>query len=239
MRSTLPRPLEPDLREALEVERVVVFAPEDAKARVLDRVSSTVGNISTSDTGGDRGGPGSIAPGTALRRTGARFPANPLWHVVSFGLGCLAGVLLWRSSHAPPSQQIVYVERDRPAASAAPPILDAPLVAPTASAPPPAQATGSTSVSPGNSLAAERTLLDIARLAFGRGEGDEALAALARHERLFPNGQLAEEREALAVRSLVLTQRLDQARARAARFRRRYPASVMLPAVEAALDPAP
>jgi hypothetical protein len=239
MRSAPPKPLEPDVRQALEVERVAVFAPEDAKARVLDRVTSTVGRISTSDAGDDGGRPGPAAPGTARRRTDARFPASPLWHVVSFGLGSVAGILFWRSSHAPQPPQIVYVERERPAASAPPPMLDAPLPAPTTSVPPPAQATGSSNVSPGNSLAAERTLLDIARSAFGRGEGDEALAALARHERLFPNGQLAEEREALAVRSLVLTQRIDQARARGARFRRRYPASVMLPAVEAALDPLP
>jgi hypothetical protein len=230
-----PKPLEQDLREALEAERVAVFAPDEAKARVLGRVARTVGDLSGSDTGsgGERGAtaPGSTA--TAIAAARARWLANPLLHLVSFGVGALAGIFFWRTVHEPPRPPIAYLQD--PPASAPPPIPDAPQAAPATSVAPSAPTPTSSNAPPGNSLTAERTLLDVARSAFGRGEGDAALAALARHEKLFPNGQLAEEREALVVRSLVLTQRVDQARARAARFRKRYPASVMLPAVEAAV----
>lgn len=221
-------PLERDIREALEFERVVVFGLEEAKAkaRVLDRVESTVGI-----GGGTARGPGPASPAAIARR----FATSPLLHLATFGLGLVSGVLVWRAVHGASPPQIVYVDRDRPVAPAPPLTADAVATAPVASTPPPAPAPAVSIGSPANALAAERALLDVARSAFGRGEGDEALAALARHERAFPNGQLAEEREALAVRCLVLTSRADEARARGARFRRRYPTSVMLPAVEGAL----
>jgi hypothetical protein len=84
-------------------------------------------------------------------------------------------------------------------------------------------------------LAQERALLDVARTALGRGDGQATLTALAKHAQRFPNGQLAEEREALGIQALLLLKRNDEARARGARFRQRYPGSVLLPAIEAAL----
>jgi hypothetical protein len=239
MKRPLLQPLDRDVREALDLERGALSGPDDAKARVLERVTSTLGVLSTSVAGG-RSEPGS-GPRVATRlRTGAHWWASPLWHLVSFALGTVAGALAWRATQAPLPPRVVYVDRSPPATSAPPPAATT-SAAPLASGPAPTspQAPASAPASPGESLAAERALLDVARSAFGRGEGDEALAALARHERLFPGGQLAEEREALAVRSLILARRASEARARAARFRKRYPTSVMLPAVEASLDGAP
>jgi len=239
-REHLLEPLERDVREALEVERIAVSAPDDARARVLDRVTSTVGLISTSvASGGGRPDPGSGTRAAASARTGAQWWASPLWHVASFALGSMAGILGWRATQAALPPKVVYVDRALPAAPAPVPTVSAafaPVLSPASLA---AQAPPSAPATPGDSLAAERALLDIARSAFGRGEGDEALVALARHEKLFPGGQLAEEREALAVRSLVLGEHVSEARARGARFRRRYPTSVMLPAVEASLGTLP
>ncbi|MDB4936956.1 MAG: hypothetical protein JWP87_3928, partial [Labilithrix sp.] len=81
--------------------------------------------------------------------------------------------------------------------------------------------------------------LDVARTALGRGDGPNALAACDDHARRFPRGALGEEREAIAVQALVLEQRTTDARARAERFRKRHPRSILLPAVLAAagLDP--
>jgi hypothetical protein len=237
-----PKPLEPDLREALEAERVAVFAPQDAKDRVLGRVIGTLGGLPGSGAGGGQtpAEPRAPAPKPAAGTLASvRSLAHPLSLALSFGLGAVAGIVVWRAAHAPPSPRIVYVDRERPVASPAPLPVDALVAVPGASTQP-AVSTPVTSGAPlVSSLADERILLDVARSAFGRGDGDGALAALARHEKVYPNGQLAEEREALAVRALVLTQRGDQARARAARFRKRYPASVMLPAVEAALGTIP
>jgi hypothetical protein len=89
----------------------------------------------------------------------------------------------------------------------------------------------------GDDLAAERRLLEEARAALARGDGRSALAAADRHARTFPAGQLAEERESVRVRALVASGRLDEARARAERFRRRYPQSIFLPAIASTLDP--
>jgi hypothetical protein len=236
----LPEPLDRDVREALEFERGDLSGPDDAKARVLERVAGTVGLLSTSAGGGGRSEPASGTRVATHPRAGARWWRSPLWHLVTFALGTMAGALAWRATQAPLPSRVVYVDRSPPAASAPAPTVET-IAAPLQSAPAPAspQAPASAPASPGESLASERALLDVARSAFGRGESDEALAALARHEKLFPGGQLAEEREALAVRSLVLAGRASEARARAARFRKRYPTSVMLPAVEASLDGTP
>src|SRR5262249_1082268 len=95
----------------------------------------------------------------------------------------------------------------------------------------------SVSAEPDNrSLAAERALLDVARSALASGEPARALEAALRHERTYPNGLLVEEREALAVKALVALGRNDAARARGARFVKRFPNGLMRPAVEGALQ---
>lgn len=78
-------------------------------------------------------------------------------------------------------------------------------------------------------------MIDMARRAVGAGDGAGAMAAVSRHERTFPSGLLREEREALAVRALVLQGRVGDARARAAEFRARYPGSLMAGAVDRAV----
>ena len=96
-----------------------------------------------------------------------------------------------------------------------------------------------TKASSGSTLNAERLVVDVARSAYARGDRDEALRALARHAATYPEGALSEEREALAIRILVDAGRAPEARARGQKFRMRYPKSLMLPAVEAALESIP
>jgi TolA-binding protein len=76
--------------------------------------------------------------------------------------------------------------------------------------------------------ALEVNLLEPARSSVVRGQYDVALAAIARHQREFPNGQLAEEREALRVRALWGQGQKPAAAAAAASFRNRYPRSLLL-----------
>jgi hypothetical protein len=52
----------------------------------------------------------------------------------------------------------------------------------------------------------------------------------------FPHGQLAEEREVLAVQALVALGQGVDAKARAARFQKAYPASMFASTVEAAVQ---
>jgi hypothetical protein len=88
-------------------------------------------------------------------------------------------------------------------------------------------------------LAAERRILDAARRAVAGGRGADALAALDRHAREFPRGRLSEEREALWIQALIGTGRREEARQRASRFRRSFPRSLLLQAIEAALGNKP
>ncbi len=97
-----------------------------------------------------------------------------------------------------------------------------PLVAPTPTA---------------SSLESEQVLLETARAAILNRRFDDALATLNRHRIGFASGQLAEEREALAIQALGLSGREDEARARAADFRTRYPQSMLMPAVDAISAP--
>jgi hypothetical protein len=88
-------------------------------------------------------------------------------------------------------------------------------------------------------LAAERAPLETARTALSRGKPQAALDALGEHQRRFPFGRLGEEREALAIEALVQGGRSAEARARAARFRAKFPSSLLLPAVDAAMKQIP
>jgi hypothetical protein len=86
-------------------------------------------------------------------------------------------------------------------------------------------------------LAQERALLEMARTALSRRDLSHAFESLESHASKFPNGQLAEERESLWVQALASAGRLEEARLRAAEFKAKYPNSLLLPAVEAALQP--
>jgi hypothetical protein len=76
--------------------------------------------------------------------------------------------------------------------------------------------------------AIELRLLEPARSSIARGDYGGALTAIARHRREYPNGQLAEERDALGVRALSGLGQRSAAEASAADFRRRYPRSALL-----------
>ncbi len=87
------------------------------------------------------------------------------------------------------------------------------------------------------SLADERTLLEVARTALARDDTAGALQALRAHEARYASGRLVEEREALVVVALVHAGRRGEAEARAREFRARWPDSLLLPSVDAALAP--
>ncbi|MCB9549952.1 MAG: hypothetical protein H6706_29440 [Myxococcales bacterium] len=88
-------------------------------------------------------------------------------------------------------------------------------------------------------LAAERALLAGVAAALRRGDGAEALRGVDGHRARFPRGRLVEEREALAVRALVLAGRHDEARAAAEAFAARFPDSLLGGGVRAAVDQIP
>jgi hypothetical protein len=80
-------------------------------------------------------------------------------------------------------------------------------------------------------LAAEIALLRRARGAYDHREFSRALVLVDEHARRFPQGHLAEEREALRVRSLLSLGRTAEAHRAAEAFAIRFPRSVLLPRV--------
>jgi hypothetical protein len=90
-----------------------------------------------------------------------------------------------------------------------------------------------------DTLAAERMVLDGARAALVHHDASGALAALRSHEQAFPRGQLLEERESMRVQALSMSRDFVAARAAGEKFRRHFPRSMFLPAVEQALQAAP
>src|SRR5206468_1672542 len=84
---------------------------------------------------------------------------------------------------------------------------------------------------PSDAMRDELHLLRRARAAVARGDFGAALSPIAEHTRRYRNGRLAEEREALRVKTLVGLGRTDEAWRAASSFRARFPHSVLLPAV--------
>ncbi len=105
------------------------------------------------------------------------------------------------------------------------PVPDGPetVPAPAASAPPPG-------------LLEERTLLMRGRRALRRGDASGALAAAVEHERRFPHGALAEERDILSILALASGGQPGAARARAEAFAEAHPKSPYLPRIQHLLD---
>lgn len=88
---------------------------------------------------------------------------------------------------------------------------------------------------PEDALEEEQRLLARGQRALADGHAEAVLAAVRAHSQQFARGALVEERDALEVRALLLARRMDEARAKAERFRRRYPDSVFLSAIEGRL----
>jgi hypothetical protein len=224
-------PIDSSLGALFGEERTRGVAPAGTKERAWSRLAGSLPG-----GGGGGGGSGGDAPPEGLSTAGrvVRF-------VATLALGGTVGAVVARTAMPP---KIVYVDRAPSAVTSAPmpttdpPPSSAPLAVPAPSESPSASTSSSARPIDRNreeSLAAERSLLDIARTALGRGDGANALEAADRHTRDFPHGQLTEEREAIAIQALVKLGRTAEARARADRFRARYPHSVLLVVVDAAV----
>jgi hypothetical protein len=232
MSDSIP-PLDPRL---LRLFRQYDPAPADVRARAHHRLLNAVAGVVAGD-GGDGGGGGVAAAGRA-RILG--MPATAV-ACLAFVAGGAVGAWLHAAFAPSPPPRIVYV--DRVAAPPAP--LPAPsptraeiepipsaleAVAPRTSSAPPGRA---------SQLLAERILLDEARAELAQGDTARAIDRLERHRRTYPVPMLGEERDAMWIEALVKAGRYDEARARAATFRRRAPHSIFSSMVDSALESIP
>lgn len=216
-------------------------APADALERLRSRLSTNVPALAPSKE------PATPPPSTTAAAAGAG-AGKLLFAVAGLVVGAAAGAFVMHEidRSAPVTLAASTVKSAEESSVRAAPATTTTAL-PITSAPPrpsakPFATEGPTATAAPNGSGttnAERILLDEARAAYARGARNDALDALSRHGTRFPNGTLVEEREALAVRILVDAGRTAEARARGERFRARYPKSLMLPAVEAALESIP
>ena len=185
------------------------------------------------------------APGMGRSLIASLFAHSPIVAASAFVLGGVAGAVTYVTL-TPPRERIVYL--DRPIAIPEPRPFIMPI--PDHRGDPggtaertPTNAPREAPIASGSALATdlggERALLDRARIALAQGNTADAERALAMHARRYPAGLLVEEREALAIKTLVDVGRVDEARRRAVRFKERFPSSIFLPAVDETLGAVP
>jgi hypothetical protein len=137
-----------------------------------------------------------------------------------------------RAPSESPAQALSAPPSNGPLAPTAPPTVVPPSPRPRPSPAPSALAPRSDlpeRPTPDQALSSERGLLDRGTLALRRGASADALAAVTELRERFPQGQFAEERDALEVLALRQSGRTWEASRAQSDFRRRYPTSALLP----------
>ncbi|HEV3189209.1 MAG TPA: hypothetical protein VGY54_01860 [Polyangiaceae bacterium] len=232
-------PLTDSVRALVRRVAAIEAAPQGARARVLARVEAVIGP--PNGGGGYSSGARPVAEPAEAPRHAALPRVLPL--AASFALGGALGATLMHSvmrrSASNEPERVVYVERTPATAFATTSVESAASPPSQASVPAPAAPQRAPFAGTRNQLAEERALLDVARGALEREDAAQALAAIEKHERTFANGILVQEREAMAIRALVMMGRVDDARARAGRFRKHFPDSVLLPTIESTISSVP
>ena len=229
MKRTDLDPLSPDIESLLASERVPVVQPVDVRHRALVRARAAMSGISTrpratARLGGFRWG---FAGGAILLAATLSAAAIEVHRRAAISASDAAPA---SPPNAEPAPRAVLARPDNQASQPADPASgpDAVRAAPSPRAPTVSELYG-----------LELKVLQPAHAAIGRGDFASALAAIADHEHRFPNGQLAEEREAMRVQALTGAHRTEDARRAAAAFRKRFPQSVLLSRMKEPLQTTP
>lgn len=197
--------------------RTIPVLPDVVRARALARARATVAAAAVVTIG---------EPAVPPHRRG-------LWVALAAAMALVfatAGATAARLGWLPVSRQ------HAPSAPAEPPVAGPHASRPTASeaAPQPAveaqppHVEREVKTTAAESYTAELRLLQHAQAAYTRQNFAGALSLVAEHGRRFPRGRLAEQREALRVKSLTGVGRHDEARKAEAAFATRFPRSVLL-----------
>jgi hypothetical protein len=199
--------------------------PTEAEQQAL--LASLEAAIATGGGGG--GAPPPVAPTPAHVRGGRAWKAGA--GLVVVGGACALWLALRGPSRAPSAME--HIIPSPPVAASATPVPGGALDVPTAASPagpaaPPQDATARNPSRPARvdrGVASEAALIEAARSVVRRDPA-RALAITETHRRSFPSGELAPEREVLAIDALVRLGRRDEARARADAFRTAHPRSI-------------
>jgi hypothetical protein len=209
---------DPDLDALLERGRIIQRVPDVVRARSLCRARAIMAGAAALPP----------APMPAARRRG---PLVALAASIALAVVAASAVAALRS-RAPHGMEIAPPPSPREVALARAPNLVSPApsppVAPQCTSTAKPQRLGRPATAQ-ESYAAELDLLSRAQAAYADRNFADVLALVAEHGRRYPNGRLAEEREALRVRSLAGSGRANEARRAATAFVDRFPRSVFLP----------
>jgi len=201
----------------LERGRAIPAVPASVRARTLARARSEIGTIAKKP----------VAKVSSGRHRGVAFA---LAAAVAFGVGAAVATVGLRGATSnesvatpPPPPRAVQPSCATPTFVPPPSFSAAPQ--PSASPKPPLRAP---SASAQESYAAELSVLQRAQAAYRNQDFATALRLAAEHRRRFPNGRLAQEREALRVKALKGAGREKEASQAAATFEAEYPRSPLL-----------
>jgi hypothetical protein len=219
--------LEAAMSSVMEQGRFIQPAPDLVRARLLARARATVAasNLASAPV---------PMPATPARWRGLRVAfAGAV--VLSLAAAGAMAALRARAPHAPE-----ILPTSIPSSMASSVRHSAPELSPVAPMPTPSLRSVSNansrhpsrSVSARESYAAELELLKRAQSRYASRDFSDALVLIAEHARRFPNGRLAEEREALRVRSLAGAGRADERRRAFTAFAKRFPHSALLPRLQ-------
>lgn len=214
------RALQLDLEEVVERGRRVPPAPDVVRARLLARARSAIAAAEANPP----------LAAIVVLRPAPRGQRIALAAAVTLALATV-GAAAALHERAPGFPEVDPTVRRNPEAPPVPPSAPQPSVekpAPT-SAPGARAARLHRAVSPQESYAAELRLLQRAQSEYTSQDFPDALVLVAEHARRFPNGRMAEEREALRVRSLAGAGRGDEARRALITFGEHFPHSALLP----------
>ncbi len=223
----------PDL-DALRAERARPGPSPEVEARMVGRLQDALGAMRDD-----------VPRATTSRAWSASPVGRVVTHLVALSVGVAVGTQLPRASQPPSVRVVVPAPAPQPPPPA-PVAQDAHVPTAPSLPSPPTRAAPARDASvvrpqlppapdPAGDLAAETALLDRAHAALARGDAARALEAADAHARAFPRGQLAENRESVAVQALVHLGRNTEARARGATFRRRWPRGMLREQVDNAL----
>lgn len=215
-------PYGPELDALVERGRIVQRVPDVVRARALARARATVVSAATAEP----------AHPVQLPMRGLRIAVAA---TVAMAVGAAAATAALhrrtppRVEPTPPASEgpVPTSHKARLAVAPQPTVTPEPLARPHR----PARLTAVR-----ESYAAELELLQRAQAAYANQDYLETLALVGKHGHRFPNGRLAEEREALRVRSLAASGRVDEERRAVAAFTNRFPRSVLLSRLQMPTD---
>ena len=233
----MPPPLPPSVEALLVHERAPLSQPEIVRARILARAREAL----------------RAAPTVPLSPRGTTVSSRRFLFAAAAAITLLAGVaaayqMLGRPTPPTPhklgpARATAQIPVEPPSTATEPTLKRAEATVPTPAATPlPTADPGRRSLTASKRASRqsggregwmeELQLLGRARQSDAHDNYPEVLALVAEHERTYPDGRLAEEREVLRVKALVGLGRGGEARRAAVKFRRQFPRSVLLPKIE-------